>query len=97
MHSPLTEQPLEVTAMNPYSIAPVRRPSTPSVPAAARREEVDPELPEFVSVAVWCRRVGCSLDAGYRAARNNEIPGLFRIGRILRIKWPAFVASTRPR
>jgi len=49
---------------------------------------------EFISVADWCKRVGCSLDAGYRAARRDEIPGLFRIGRLMRINWLAFVAST---
>ncbi len=49
---------------------------------------------EFVSIPIWCRRVGCSLDAGYRAARRNEIAGLFRIGRLMRINWPAFVAAT---
>ena len=49
---------------------------------------------EFISVPEWCRRVGCSLDAGYRAARRSEIPGLFRIGRLMRINWPAFVTST---
>jgi predicted DNA-binding transcriptional regulator AlpA len=49
---------------------------------------------EFVSIPEWCGRVGCSLDTGYRAARRNEIPGLFRIGRLVRVNWGAFVAST---
>lgn len=49
---------------------------------------------EFISVPEWCRRVGCSLDAGYRAARRSEIVGLFRIGRLMRVNWAAFVAST---
>ncbi len=48
---------------------------------------------EFISVPEWCRRLGCSLDSGYRAVRR-EIPGLFRIGRLIRINWPAFVAAT---
>lgn len=52
--------------------------------------------PEIISVPDWCRRVGCSLDAGYRAARRGEIPGLFRIGRLMRVNWPAFVRSTTP-
>jgi len=64
---------------------------------------VDPEEVEedhatgqspFISIPVWCRRVGCSLDSGYRAARRNEIPGLFRIGRLVRVNWDAFVATT---
>lgn len=50
--------------------------------------------PEFISIPEWCRRVGCSLDAGYKAARRNEISGLFRIGKLMRINWTAFVAST---
>jgi hypothetical protein len=50
--------------------------------------------PEFISVPVWCKRVGCSLDSGYRAARRNDIPGMFRIGRLVRINWDAFVSAT---
>lgn len=38
--------------------------------------------------------VGCSLDAGYQAARCAQIAGLFRIGRLMRVNWQAFVAST---
>ena len=49
---------------------------------------------EFITIPEWCRRVGCSLDAGYRAARCNRIAGLFRIGRLMRVNWGAFVAST---
>jgi len=49
---------------------------------------------EFISLPEWCRRMGCSLDAGYRAARVDAIPGLYRIGRLLRINWSAFVAAT---
>jgi hypothetical protein len=49
---------------------------------------------EFISVSEWCKRVGCSLDAGYRAARRDQIAGLFRIGKLMRINWQAFVAAT---
>lgn len=49
---------------------------------------------EFISIPEWCRRVGCSVDSGYRAARNDQIAGLFRIGRLIRVNWPAFVAAT---
>ena len=49
---------------------------------------------EFIGIPEWCRRVGCSLDTGYRAARRSDIPGLFRIGRLMRVNWPAFVAAT---
>jgi hypothetical protein len=49
---------------------------------------------EFISVPEWCRRVGCSMDAGYRAARRNEIAGLFRIGKLMRVNWQAFVMAT---
>jgi len=57
-------------------------------------EEATANECEFVSIPVWCRRVGCSLDTGYRAARRNEIPGMFRIGRLVRVNWPAFVSAT---
>ena len=46
--------------------------------------------PEFISIPVWCKRIGCSLDSGYRAARRHDIPGMFRIGRLVRINWDAF-------
>jgi hypothetical protein len=49
---------------------------------------------QFISVPEWCKRVGCSLDAGYRAARRDEIAGLFRIGKLMRINWQAFAAAT---
>ncbi len=63
--------------------------STVPPSTAAAGEEV-----EFISVPEWCRRVGCSLDAGYRAARCNEIVGLFRVGRLMRVNWQAFVTAT---
>ena len=46
---------------------------------------------EFIGIPEWCRRVGCSRESGYRAARRGEIPGLFRIGRLKRINWAVFV------
>lgn len=49
---------------------------------------------EFISIPEWCKRVGCSLDSGYRAARRNEIAGMFRIGRLVRVNWSAFVSAT---
>lgn len=49
---------------------------------------------EFISIPEWCRRVGCSVDSGYRAARRGQIAGLFRIGRLMRINWIAFVEAT---
>jgi hypothetical protein len=62
---------------------------TASPSAALRHADV-----EFISVPEWCRRMGCSLDSGYRAVRRDQVPGLFRIGRLIRINWPAFVAVT---
>ena len=49
---------------------------------------------ELISIPEWSRRVGCSIDAGYRPARSRQIPGLFRIGRLIRINWKAFVQAT---
>ena len=54
----------------------------------------DRQDPEFVSIPLWCRRVGCSRDTGYRLARRGEIPGQFRIGTLLRVNWDVFVRST---
>ena len=61
---------------------------------AGRPGEGEPADVEFIGIPEWCRRVGCSLDTGYRAARRRDIPGLFRIGRLMRVNWPAFVAAT---
>ena len=52
------------------------------------------ETVEFISIPEWCRRVGCSLDSGYKAGRLNQIPGMYRIGRLMRVNWQAFVAAT---
>jgi hypothetical protein len=54
------------------------------------------DQPEFIGIPEWCRRVGCSLDSGYRAARRDQITGLFRIGRLMRVNWDAFVGATYP-
>jgi hypothetical protein len=52
---------------------------------------------EIGSIPEWSERVGCSADAAYRAARCGQIPGLFRIGRLMRINRTAFVAATTVR
>ena len=54
----------------------------------------DDDRPEFISIPEWARRVHCSADAAYRAARSGDVPGLFRIGRLMRVNWNAFVAAT---
>lgn len=54
-------------------------------------ESVPQEGAEFIGIPEWCRRVGCSRESGYRAARRDEIPGLFRIGRLKRVNWLVFV------
>jgi hypothetical protein len=59
--------------------------------AKTEEELVEPGIPEFIGIPEWCRRVGCSRESGYRAARRDEIPGLFRIGRLKRINWAVFV------
>lgn len=65
-----------------------------TAPAARNSYDNGQAAVEFISVPEWCKRVRCSLDAGYRAARRDEITGLFRIGRLMRINWQAFVAAT---
>lgn len=52
---------------------------------------------EIISIPEWSQRVGCSADAAYRAARTGQIPGPFRIGRLMRINWTAFVSATTER
>ena len=58
------------------------------------REPLPPQGAEFIGIPEWCRRVGCSRESGYRAARRDEIPGLFRIGRLKRVNWLVFVNAT---
>ena len=55
------------------------------------RSSAPQERAEFIGIPEWCRRVGCSRESGYRAARRDEIPGLFRIGRLKRVNWLVFV------
>lgn len=62
-------------------------------PAARSPKSLEHEI-EFITIPEWSRRVGCAPDSGYRAARRNEIPGLFRIGRLMRVNWLAFVEAT---
>jgi hypothetical protein len=71
-----------------------REPVTERVMSCTESTRFDAVPSEFVSVPEWCRRVGCSLDSGYRAARRHEIPGQFRVGRLVRINWAAFLAAT---
>jgi predicted DNA-binding transcriptional regulator AlpA len=59
----------------------------------AAKEPPRPDAVEFIGIPEWCRRVGCSRESGYRAARRDEIPGLFRIGRLKRINWVVFVEA----
>jgi len=67
-----------------------------ATPADHLREDEGRRDIEFISIPEWCRRLGCAPDSGYRAARRDEIPGLFRIGRLVRVNWPAFVEATFP-
>jgi predicted DNA-binding transcriptional regulator AlpA len=62
-------------------------------PEDVAAEPVGVHAAEFIGIPEWCRRVGCSRESGYRAARRNEIPGLFRIGRLKRINWGVFVSA----
>jgi len=59
-----------------------------------RRIDETAKASEFIGIPEWCRRVGCSRESGYRAARRHEIPGLFRIGRLKRVNWSVFVDAT---
>jgi len=54
------------------------------------------EAVEFISLNEWAKRVGVSKDSAYRRARAGEIPGCFSLGRLYRVNWGAFVASTVP-
>lgn len=63
-----------------------------SYDAAKAVESID-EM-EFISVPEWGRRLGVSKEAAYAAGRRNEIPGLFRIGRLVRVNWRAFMTAT---
>jgi excisionase family DNA binding protein len=52
--------------------------------------------PEIITVPEWARRVACSKETAYKAARRGEIPGCFGIGRLLRVNWTAFIRATDP-
>jgi hypothetical protein len=92
------EKPQRLYPSNGVSDGPTpRRPD-----GGPSQAEPDPEIGvakavEFIGIPKWCRRVGCSRESGYRAARRDEIPGLFRIGRLKCINWAVFVnAAAQP-
>ncbi len=92
---PVRATPQDRPAMD--EVAPVGWPTGSSLATQGKietnRESVPQEGAEFIGIPEWCRRVGCSRESGYRAARRDEIPGLFRIGRLKRVNWLAFVSA----
>ena len=90
---PLVDLPRSLERAVPRATA-LPGPTTGRTEPAGLSWEAEPADVEFIGIPEWCRRVGCSLDTGYRAARRRDIPGLFRIGRLMRVNWPAFVAAT---
>jgi predicted DNA-binding transcriptional regulator AlpA len=67
------------------------RPARRASQADLGRQRTEQQTAEFIGIPEWCRRVGCSRESGYRAARRDQIPGLFRIGRLKRVNWSVFV------
>lgn len=67
------------------------RPAHGASQADLGRQRTEQQTAEFIGIPEWCRRVGCSRESGYRAARRDQIPGLFRIGRLKRVNWSVFV------
>lgn len=74
-------------------ISPVGHPRFAGSNPDQRSTGSDDPVPEFITVPEWSPRVGCAPDSGYRAARRDEIPGLFRIGRLMRVNWQPFVEA----
>ena len=45
-----------------------------------------PDEPEFLKVDEWARKRRVSKMAAYRAIKNDEVDGVVRIGRLIRIR-----------
>jgi hypothetical protein len=77
---------------NPHHHRPLQRPRGAGTERRLATTETTPA--EIIAIPEWARRVGCSPDSAYKAARNGDIPGCFGIGRLLRVNWPAPVPAT---
>lgn len=52
---------------------------------------------EFIGVPEWAERVGVSRASAYRAAAAGEIPGAFRVGKLVRVNWQKWLEATGQR
>ena len=50
---------------------------------------------ENVTVPEWAEIVGVKTSYGYEMSRHNRVPGMFRIGKFVRIHLPTFSALSR--
>jgi hypothetical protein len=82
-------QPVNPGSETPGGGTPGRSRVTPQ--AETDYEPRETERSEFIGIPEWSRRAGCSRESGYRVARRDEIPGLFRTGRLKRVNWAVFV------
>ena len=56
---------------------------------------ISAEYPRVVTLRKWCEIVHVKRTLGYELSRRNAIPGLFRVGRQVRIDLDRFFAATR--
>ena len=50
---------------------------------------------ENLTVPEWARIVGVKTSYGYEMSRHDRIPGMFRIGKFVRVHMPTFYALSR--
>ncbi len=57
------------------------------------------QLPELrahenVTIPEWARIVGVKKSYGYELSRRNAIPGMFRVGKFVRVNLPTYYAKS---
>jgi hypothetical protein len=53
------------------------------------------EYPRVVSLRKFCKIVDIKNSLGYEQSRHNRIPGMFRVGRQVRVNLDEFFAQTK--
>jgi hypothetical protein len=57
--------------------------------------EIVKEHPRIVPLKKWCEIVDVKDSLGYELSRRDNIPGMFRVGRQIRVNLDAYFEQTK--
>ena len=66
---------------------------TLTIPRGQREQSPTLGEKENVSLKEWARIVDVKLSFAYEQSRHDRIPGMFRVGKFVRVNLPAFYAA----